>query len=97
MKRLLRSIVALTAGINSALHLRSPADGQPRAAANALRQLSARLAEIADRQGQIRNDATGTEDLIPVMDRFEGVLKDADALLQRMDECSRSPVPSMAD
>jgi hypothetical protein len=105
MKRLFRSLLALTA--SGVMLLGPQSNGAPANAAPGLAQprtpcdqLAARLTEVWDREAQIRADlamAGDSYDLTSALDRFETVLADTDALLQRMDECSRSPVPSLAD
>ncbi len=66
-------------------------------------QLVDRLTEIQAQEAQLRAEyaaAAGMPDPAGVgsmIDRLGTVLTDTEALLQRIDECSRSPVPSMAD
>jgi hypothetical protein len=103
MNRLSRSLVALLA--SGLILFAAPAGpmtslAQPRTPCD---QLQARLGQIQDEEAQVRLDletvgeSQDTALLGPMLDRLEGVLADTEALLQRMDECSRSPIPSQAD
>ena len=99
MNALIRTIFAVTVAGIMLIGARAPTISlaQPRTPCD---QLAGRLVELWDRETEIRADialAGDSFDLASAMDRFEAVLGDTDALLQRMDECSRSPVPSMAD
>ena len=66
-------------------------------------QLVDRLGEIQLQEAQLRDEyataagMVGSTEIGPMLDRLGGVLADTEALLLRIDECSRSPVPSMAD
>jgi hypothetical protein len=103
MTRLLRPLLAL--GISAILLVGphasvEPSFAQPRTPCD---QIQARLADVQTQATQVRADIWSAADagdsaaLAGAMDRLDNVFVATDALLQRMDECSRSPVPSFAD
>jgi hypothetical protein len=103
MRRLLRPLLAFSA---SAIFLFGPQASpdptlaQPRTPCD---QIQARLADVQTQATQVRADIWSAADagdsaaLAGAMDQLDNVFVATDALLQRMDECSRSPVPSFAD
>jgi hypothetical protein len=103
MNRVTRSALALAASIGVLLANPvgvAPILAQPRVPCD---QLVDRLAEIQGQQAQIRGDYVAAVDagdaptLATLTDRFGSLLTDTDQLLARIDECSRAPVPSLAD
>jgi hypothetical protein len=102
MNLLSRSRRAALAAAALTLSLAGPAFSQPETR-TPCDLLPDRLQEIQAEQAQVRSDyetvsSTGeSADLSAIVDRMDTLLGETGRLLARIDECSRSPVPSLAD
>jgi hypothetical protein len=103
MRRLPHPLLALSASAVILLGSQVSPDSalaQPRTPCD---QIQVRLADVQAQAAQVRADIWSAADagdsaaLAGAMDQLDNVFTATDALLQRMDECSRSPVPSFAD